>query len=307
MAPPNVTKHHLVYVTLLLLALLTVPTTTTFPSFNYADHPTHTLNGLADHPVPVIMDRYHFTDNLGRSHSSNALFAPGRASYNFLVDGTPFCVNADVLIAPRGARSEINLPSFIHFRLTRPARVYLLLTLSNPLRANRTLTLSTNAQSEWTMLGQVENAKGDNDESVSDADRWDNDPGRPVLRRYAVAVDATSSLSRTDSSMTLPHPAAMRVGGRSVSYIHIVFAPVRDASLSAIESPALFPIGPHPALALPGRFPNFVTGLEDTASDKPPVPNMLCPAWLHDVYVAEEPEASRYWHTWHPMVDPVYW
>lgn len=253
------------------------------------------------------MDRYHFTDNHGWLQSSDALFAPGRASYNYLSDGTPFCLHADVLIAPRGARSDINLPSYIHFRLTRPARVYALLVLGNPLPASRALTLSANAPAGWNVLGQVENAAGANDDTVSDADRWENDADRPVLRRYAVAVDVTASLSTTDHSISLPHPAALSVGGRTVSYIHVVFGPVSDTTLAAIDSPATFPVGPHPAPAVPGRYTNYITGLKDTPANDPPLPNAKCPTWLHDAYVVKEQGARRYWHTWHPMIDPVYW
>lgn len=93
----------------------------------------------------------------------------------------PFCVDEDVLISPRGARSAHNLPSYIYFQLTGPTRAYILLTLGNGLPPSRALTLSANAPSEWTVLGQIENASGGNDGSVSDAGRWENDPQIPIM------------------------------------------------------------------------------------------------------------------------------
>lgn len=38
-----------------------------------------------------------------------------------------------------------------------------------------------------------------------------------------------------------------------------------------------------------------------------PVPNELCPAWVHDRYVAEHPTEKKLYRTWHPAIDPVYW
>ena len=37
-----------------------------------------------------------------------------------------------------------------------------------------------------------------------------------------------------------------------------------------------------------------------------PVPNELCPEWVHDTYTAVGPDSNVY-RTWHPQVDPRYW
>ena len=46
--------------------------------------------------------------------------------------------------------------------------------------------------------------------------------------------------------------------------------------------------------------------LPDGITDRP-VPNELCPAWVHDRYMAEHPGEKRLYRTWHPAIDPVYW
>ena len=46
---------------------------------------------------------------------------------------------------------------------------------------------------------------------------------------------------------------------------------------------------------------------EDISEDQRPIPNELCPAWVHDRYIVTNPVDERRYRTWHPAIDPVYW
>lgn len=50
----------------------------------------------------------------------------------------------------------------------------------------------------------------------------------------------------------------------------------------------------------PSAAPSAPAGLEQ------PRPNVPCPAWVHDQYMAEGHDGNMY-RSWHPQIDPVYW
>ena len=93
-------------------------------------------------------------------------------------------------------------------------------------------------------------------------------------------VSSGDEARRFERSFGGDEPIALG-GGEGKGYYHVLLG---EADGSAPEAPAL----------------------PDGVTDRP-VPNELCPAWVHDRYVAEHPVEKKLYRTWHPAIDPVYW
>eukprot|EP00542_Grammatophora_oceanica_P020959 CAMPEP_0194026436 /NCGR_PEP_ID=MMETSP0009_2-20130614/732_1 /TAXON_ID=210454 /ORGANISM="Grammatophora oceanica, Strain CCMP 410" /LENGTH=630 /DNA_ID=CAMNT_0038665117 /DNA_START=83 /DNA_END=1978 /DNA_ORIENTATION=- len=290
-----------------LVALVLVPgasaqvnSTHPFPKYSYTHHPTHNLRRVRDYPTPVIMDSYFFRSGTccDRFNSEGGMFAPASATYKFQDSADYFCVDADVLYTPATRRSGHNEGHFATIKLTRPAVVYVLLTVDDPFPAGTidfTITSSdadVAVPADWTAIAAVEH-ETQADFEIGDVDRWTQTDEYvvPFLKRNAVAVEVTLS---PENELLLAHPTVFRVNGERVRNALVVMA-----------EQATFPLVGHPAPILPGNFNSYLTGETVRPADDPPFPNQSCPSWLHDTYIVKRDGAK--WATWHPPIDPVYW
>lgn len=280
----------------LISNILVATTGIELEEYNYVKHPTYTFPRIQVNPTPVIMDQYYFNNHLGRTTSEQAIFSVGGASYNFYHTQEPFATNADILTTP-GTRWPVgskNSQHYVWFRLTRPARVYLLLEIDSPPGPTDLLELE-GVPSDWHAISVVEHASKSS-VTLGDSTRWAGQI-QPSLSQFAVLVSIPLG---SENSAILPHPRDLRAAGRRLIGMSVIFG---------VDGTTGYPLTahPNPAETIPDRFDRFTRGGTFNPRRYRPVANSKCPQWLHESYVTLDEVTGKYWLTWHPMIDPVYW
>lgn len=265
-----------------------------FPEFSYLRHPLLTFDKFqASIPTPVIMHKYLYYTR-GEMAVEGAVFTPGKASYNNYRSVTPFCRNLDSLYVPSGSIADVRKPRFLEVDLNGAARVFIVLRTTKLIDMKKIKSVQ-GLDSSWKNMLPVSSVSGA-DIPVGGSSR-NNEQALP-----AIGIMLEKELERGET-LVLPSPRSLTLNGvDKVAQYYLLFAQPRTRSLK----PIVFPY-PKP----PPNVADIKTGKVTVPTA--PVPNEECPSWLHDMYRAprasegnEKPE-TVYWHTWHPIVDPMYW
>lgn len=304
------------------------------------------LNDFRQQLQPVIMKKYYLEDKYrGPYNAENGLFAARSATYFHHDSGEVFVQNADTFIVHlRHPSSNADPAKFGRIYLNRPARVFVVM-YTHIHYANRApsyfLPTLSNVPIGWKVIGSVYTATAD-ETLVGDPARVQ----RYILRRgLAIEVDVDVSDDEDEDKeyiVRFPHAWSILVDGHRVTGMNFLFVPEQKAeglvNLKSFPPPILPP--PFRSLRPDGATRIAMLRADDDGSDfdseddgmdvlsnglvhpedDPPLPNRTCPEWLHDLHVTTMKDGARkaagftiyrneprYWRTWHPMIDPVYW
>lgn len=266
------------------------------------------------------MNRYYVSDKyVGPRSARRSVYVPRSVSYLHQDTEAPFVTNADALyIGVHYPNAKADPADFGKIHLNRKARVFALMfsfhNFYHPPHAGFSPSM-TGMPEGWTVIGAVRTTTG-YEVRVGDPARHGQSTKLP---KRALAVEALvehDDTSETDGYIVrFPHPWSMKMNGdvvKTMAFLIVEHAGQETGfdNLQPFAEPSL----PDPFMSLSpdGEASEMV----NPENDKP-VPNKECPRWLHDLHVvdlgarwgkedivADEP---RYWRTWHPMVDSIYW
>lgn len=285
-----------------------------FPQFSYKQHPLFQdqyFNEYSEQLSPVIMSRYYrHVPSMNARRNDLMLFAVGKATYSTDVSSLrketgwkTLFENLDILLVSgfgKPASSSEKNQGGLEVHLTRRARVFVLLYGSkiHPHKFSNEWKVDGLDENMW----QVSGAKGvylpnNITNVVGDKTRVGD---RFHLPRTGVLIESVQPVDY----VRLPHPSEFQVDGKTVKRYSLLFA--RDDNMDTIRRI------PYPSI--PNSAPSCGNG-PDLQNLLKPVPNRLCPAWLHDLWrvntrdeiVAQKLGELMHWRTWHPSIDPVFW
>ena len=294
--------------------------------YDPSEHPllTHTQFTSGDANIqPVVMRRYYLDHKyVGPRSALNSIYAPRAVSYFHYDSGNPFVVDADVFVPglhyPSTSRSPAN---FGKIHLNHACRVFALMYSFKYFFRHPPAGFHPNVTGMpegWNIIGAVRTSDSRGRE-VGDRQRWMHVPG---VHGGLLAVEAVITPGETEDDapyvVKFPHPWSMYMDGDQVKSISFVFVPLQTTT----DRDGLENLQPFPKPQLPASFQPFpadgVTQETVHPEHDPPIPNHTCPQWLHDLHVVDlkdrwptssidESTEPRYWRTWHPSIDPIYW
>eukprot|EP00178_Gracilaria_changii_P002887 TRINITY_DN1424_c0_g1_i5.p1 TRINITY_DN1424_c0_g1~~TRINITY_DN1424_c0_g1_i5.p1 ORF type:complete len:334 (-),score=35.54 TRINITY_DN1424_c0_g1_i5:6-1007(-) len=222
------------------------------------------------------------------------LFAPTSAAYKDAVSGASLGGKLDALFVV-GSFKQSKLP-YVRLQLNRRARVLLLISAKGMQQWLSTHeSLVTGLCAHWRYFGHVRSESGQSIR-IGDAKRLSANISLPdsgvVMERI---VDVHELL-------LLPHPACVKVGSKRGQRFTLLFAQPRMHQVSAFA----YPVAP------PKLYNKATRKMLTTTAVRP---NTRCPTWLHDVHltasrdvrIAANTAETKWWRTWHPAVDPLFW
>lgn len=292
--------------TILLAIIITfVNGTIRYPEYTYRDHPLYTLKQFAGYqPEPAVVNKYFYYHS-GEPLLNRVLFSPSAVSYVTLPARQIYAVDADVLITPGVPQDNSNIEKFLEVHLNRPARVIALLTGYGLSESHLSTDFTINgAPKEWGPPTAIVN-NATNATVLGDSSRWGENLFPVVGLGAAVELPVPNSLV-----LTLPHPSSITVAGIPILIYTLLFGQKEVyPTLTGFGKPAIPPSFIAPMSDAPSA------GKHIEPAEDPPIPNRSCPSWLHDLHIA--PTSSyenakrfnepRFWQTWHPPVDPIFW
>lgn len=290
-----------------------------FNDYTYMDHPiyrTWNTSQLYPHgePSPVVMKKY-FYKLRGQRFSEKSLFVPNAVSYVNAVNGSKVFSTADAFLPRVTAIDETNTKSFVEVHLNGPARAFVIFSgrdgrveagRADPTLEGRFLYNISKPVGLLLNTSSTEHAVGSRLSSASDRmGRKFNIPTTAVMVEVAVSSFYTISV---------PHPNSVQLGAHPAHNMMLVLVRNQTSTAGHFES-FDYPRLPHPFRQMDtDHLANESTSLVNPADD-PPLPNDYCPDWLHDMYISQsqhplskrQSDEPRFWKTWHPIVDPVFW
>lgn len=243
-----------------------------------------------------------------------------------------------LVVASFGAPPSKSSPNRggVEAHLTSKARVFILL-YGNGIRLDGAdighgpINITGLSDEEWKLdEARVVHMSPESEVVVGDGGRVGD---RFKLPMKAVAVERAAPVD----FIRIHHPSSMAVNGNTVRRFCVLFARPESYSSSSNASPAsstgynTFSVArsggvrrfrrfPYPRIPVSvptssEEIPNATGTQLHITNHSIPVPNRECPVWLHDLWRAPSRNASvadsltqpRYWRTWHPSIDPVYW
>lgn len=297
----------------LFLLLLVSAQDTCLPPYTLADHPFSTIPGLSSKAAGVVQSatiikgyhRHH--DNIARRDVREMIYVPRGASYVYFPSLKPFISNADVLVASNTRPGSVFTPYYMRLELHRHATVFVLLSVpGSHVAMARDLDDSAvvEAPAGWGKPFALRHDPSTSSFALSPQIKKMTHKYNPRVSMVAIAFKVPVA---DDLTLTLPSPSSIKVNGATFNRYFVLFA--QPETIPALP----FPL-PFPAPNLPDPFTSPLTGEVVTPANEAPVANDYCPDWLHDLYVtasrtggADTLGEPRFWRTWHPMVDPVYW
>lgn len=228
-------------------------------------------------------------------------FTPRKASYFTSTSSgvsEKFCETLDALYIDPHPVGYPRSKEFIEVKLNGPARVFLLLvTAKANLITQEDVKSVKGLDQTWKGMKAIRTASGASIKIGSKSRGTEY-----LLPGHAVAVEATFG---EDQVIVLPDPRSISINGdKQVGQYCLLFA---QADLkSELPLPFQYP-------ASPPSIMNLLTSKNIMV--KAPLPNEQCPFWVHDSYVvgtrdsavAAKENEPKYWRTWHPIIDPIYW
>lgn len=277
--------------------LLTWLHSSAYPHFSASRHPLNTLHRFSKNPFikPVVLKRYYFRGRFGANSADGGLFVQRALTYNRFPNSRPFLKNVDALRVSH--YSFVRRFAYSHGRvyLNYRARVFIILstfqlTKQPPSSLNTTIT---GVPMSWRRVGMVSTTSRQQEVS-SIGDRNNS----LVLSAYGVAFEIPVPKSNI---VRVPHPHAINIDSELVRQYVLAFT---NEKRVAFQRPRL-----------PQPFKDHVTNKRVNPSKLSVRPNMQCPEWLHNTYVtrsrnlkeASQFQEPKYWRSWHPMIDPIYW
>ena len=294
--------------------------------YNPSEHPLlkHPQFKSGDQTIqPVVMRRYYLDHKyVGPRSALDSIYTPRAVSYFHYDSGKPFVVDADVFVPglhfPSTSRSPVN---FGKIHLNYACRVFALMYSFKYFFRNPPANFHPNVTGipeGWNIIGAVRTSDS-RGRRLGDPQRWNR---VPVINGRLLAVEAVLTPGVTEDDgpyiVTFPHPWSMYMDGDLVKSISFVFVPLQGTSAPG----GLEHLQPFPTPQLPTPFQAFpadgVTQETVHPEQDPPIPNHTCPQWLHDLHVTDvqdrwpkssidESTEPRFWRTWHPSIDPIYW
>lgn len=195
---------------------------------------------------------------------------------------------------PSGNIDDVHKPHFLEVDLNNQARVFIVLKTRRVKDLSKVLSVQ-GLDSSWKNLLAVSSATA-GDISVGGSSRSDYQ----VFPEQAIVLEKELQLGET---LILPHPQSILLNDEyKVAQYYLLFARITPRSVTPV------------AFSYPNS-PGQVTRLSNgkTIEVKAVIPNEKCPFWLHELYRAPaRPDGNKagalvFWHTWHPIVDPVFW
>lgn len=244
------------------------------------------------------MKRYMKRSFLGLNDTTGMMFAVGKAAYFNHPDSTPLGDPLDVLYTPFVARVAKRPGFYLEVEINRNARVFLAMTTSRMQHEKIGVPKRISGLKEnWRNLRGIT--------TKDEKPIWIGSRSRGTSYELPPMAYVVESYYSRNAKIILPSPRNVRVDGEEVTQYFLFFA-----KSSAISRPAI-------AFDYP-ETPKNVWDPEKwkkLPSPAPVTPNEDCPGWLHDLYktssrdlnVANKEKEIRYWRTWHPMIDPIYW
>lgn len=290
--------------------------------YSAQDHPLKTLPTLshADTPItPVVMNRYYISHKyVGPRSATNSLYVPRNVSYVHHDTDAPFVRNADALqIGTHYPNTKADPTDFGKIHLNRKARVFALMfsfhNFYHPPNPGFSPVM-TGMPEGWTVIGAVRTITG-YEIRVGNPDRH----GSAKLPKRALAVEVLVEHDETSDTggyiVRFPHPWSMRMNGdvvKTMAFLLVEYVGQETGvdNLQPFTEPSL----PDPFMSF---SPDGEPGEMVHPQNDKPVPNKTCPKWLHDIHVVDlasrwdasdiHADEPRYWRTWHPMIDSIYW
>lgn len=245
--------------------------------------------------------KWYVRHHLQLKETNGMFFTPGKASY---VTSTSsgvsenFCEGLDALYIDPHPTGYPKSKKFVEVKLNGSARVFLLLiTTKTNLIRQEDLKSVKGLDPIWKEMRAIK--------TVSESPIRIGSKSRDTeyfLPSHAIAVEAVFS---EDKIITLPDPRSITINGdKEVGQYCLLFA--------QMDIKSNFPI-PFQYPTAPSSILNLLNS--KTIIAKAPLPNEQCPTWLHDSYITETRDSvvagkegePKFWRTWHPIVDPIYW